>query len=66
MDAREAVVDQRVDVAVGNRVDAAAAAAVAAVGPAARDELLAPKRGDAVAAFAGVDFDDGFVDEFHS
>ncbi len=57
MDAREAVVDQRVDVAVGDRVDAAAAAAVAAVGAAARHVFLAPERRRAVAAVAGDDLD---------
>jgi hypothetical protein len=41
--ARVAVVDQRVDVAVGHRPDAAAAAAVAAVGAAEGNELLAPE-----------------------
>jgi hypothetical protein len=65
VDAREAVVDERVDVAIGARPDAAAAAAVAAVGAAARHVLLAAKRGRAVAALAGVDFDLRFVDEFH-
>ena len=43
MDARVAVVDQGVDVAVGNRIDAAAASAVAAVRTAARYVLLAPE-----------------------
>ena len=38
---RVAVVDQRVDVAVRDRIDAAAPAAVAAVRSAERDELLA-------------------------
>ena len=65
VDAREAIVDQRVDVAVGNRPDAAAAPAVAARGPATRHEFLAPERGAAVPALAGVDFDFRFVDEFH-
>jgi hypothetical protein len=65
MDAREAVVDQRIDVAVGHRPDAAAAPAVAARGAAARHELLAPERGAAVAALAGVHLDFRFVDEFH-
>jgi hypothetical protein len=65
VDAREAVVDQRVDVAVGHRPDAAAAAAVAARRAAARHELLAPERGAAVAALAGVHLDLRFVDEFH-
>ena len=57
VDARVAVVDERVDVAVGDRVDAAAAAAVAAVRAAAGHELLAPERGAAVAALAGVHLD---------
>ena len=65
VDAGEAVIHQRVDVAVGDGIDAAAASAVAAVGSAARHEFLAPEAGDAVAAFAGVDFDYCFVDEFH-
>ena len=66
MDARVAIVDQRVDVAIGDCVDAAAAAAVAAVGTAARDVFLAPERRDAVAAVAGDDFDQRFVEEFHA
>ena len=65
MDAREAVVDQRVDVAIGDGEDAAAAAAVAAVGSAARHVLLAPERRGAVAAVAGDHLDVRFVDEFH-
>src|SRR3989442_4174712 len=65
VDARETVVDQRVDVAVGARPYAAAAAAVAAVGAAARHVLLAPERSGAVAALAGVHLDLRFVDELH-
>ena len=65
MDAREAIVDQRVDIAIGDRVDAAAATAVAAVGSAARNVFLAAKGGGAVAAVAGQYFDRRFVDEFH-
>src|SRR5205814_3386710 len=65
MDAGEPVVDERVDVAVGARPDAAALAAVAAVRPAARYRALAAKRSRAVTAFAGVDLDPGFIDEFH-
>src|SRR5207247_2526828 len=65
VDAGEAVVDQRVDVAVGARPDAAAAPAVAAVGAAARHVFLAAKRRRAIAALAGVDLDLRFVDEFH-
>ncbi len=65
MDARVAVIDQRIDVAVGQRIDAAAAPAVAAVGPAARNVLLAAERDRAVAAVAGDHLDQRFVEEFH-
>ena len=65
VDPREAVVDQRVDVAIGDGVDAAAAAAVAPVGPAVRHVLLAPEARRPLAAVAGDDFDLRFVDEFH-
>src|SRR5207302_979795 len=65
VDAREAVVDQRVDVAVGARPHAAAAAAVTAVGAASRHVLLAPERSGAVTALAGVYLDLRFVDELH-
>ena len=64
VDALEAVFDQGVDIAVRNGMDAAAVAAVAAVRPAARDEFLAPERGDAVPALAGMDLKSDFVDEF--
>ena len=43
-----------------------AAAPVAAVRSPFRDVFLAPKRRHAIAAFAGMDFDQRFVDEFHS
>ena len=62
---RVAILDQRVDVAVGDDEDAAAAPAVAAVRAAARDVLLAPERHRAVAAVAGVHLDHRFVDELH-
>jgi len=65
VDAGEAVIDQRVDVAVGARSDAATAAAVAAVGAAAWHVFLAPEMRRAVAALAGVHFDFRFIDEFH-
>ena len=63
--ARVAEVDQRVEVAVGHREDAAAPAAVATVRAAERDVLLAAKAHAAVAAVAGGDVDGGFVNEFH-
>ena len=66
VDAGEAVVDQRVDIAIGECPDAAAASAVAAIGPAIADVLLAAEGRGAVAAVAGVHLDLGFVDEFHA
>jgi len=65
VNAREAVFDEGIDVSVGHRIDAAAAAAVPAIGPSARHVLFAPEAHDAVAAIAGVDLDARFVDEFH-
>ncbi len=64
-DARIAVVDQGIEVAVGDSDHAAAVSAVAAAGAAARDVFFAPERGRAVSALAGDDFDTGFVKEFH-
>ena len=60
-----AVVDQRVEAVDRLDNDVAALAAVAAVGPAELDELLAPERDAAVAARAGRDVDLGLVEEFH-
>jgi hypothetical protein len=60
-----AEVDQRVEALVGDQPDRAAMAAVAAVGAAERNELLATEADAAVAAVTGLDFDDRFVDEFH-
>ena len=48
---------------VGDEIDGAAGAAVAAVGSAARDELLAAEAQRAAAAVAGLDVDVDFVDE---
>ena len=50
---------------VGFCPDAAAFAAVAAVGAAARYEFFAAETGCAITAFACGDFDFCFVDEFH-
>ena len=63
--ARVTEVDQRVDVAIGHGKDAAAASAVAAVRAALGNEFFAAKARHAIAAFAGDDFDGGFVYEFH-
>ena len=59
----EAEMQQRVVVLAGDQENVAAAAAVAAAGAAAGDELLAPERKAAVAAVAGLDRDDDFIDE---
>ena len=60
-----AEVDQRIE--AGHRLehDVAALAAVAAVGPAIFDELLAPEADRAGAARAGADEDLGLVEKMH-
>ena len=63
--ARVSVVHQRVDVAVGLSPHTAAAAAVAAVGTALGNEFFAAKARCAIAAFAALNFNAGFVNEFH-
>ena len=60
-----AKIDEGVEVLVGLHPDVAAIAAVAAIGAAERDELLATERNAAVAAIASGDGDFNFVDEFH-
>jgi hypothetical protein len=60
-----AIVDQRIDVAIGPRPNTSAASPVTAIGTALGNELLAAKRSAAVAAFSGPDFDPRFVDELH-
>src|SRR3546814_6962471 len=60
-----AEVDQGVEVLRRLQPHAAAVAAIAAIGPAERDELLAPETDAAVAAVSGSDGDFGFVDQFH-
>ena len=61
-----AEVRERVDAFARDEIDAAAVAAVAAVRPAARNELLAPEAHAAAAAGAGLDANVGFIDEFHA
>ena len=60
-----AIVDQGVDIAIGDGVNATAAAAVAAIRPAERDELLAPHTGGTVATVTGEDFYGCFVKKLH-
>ena len=57
----ETEIEEGVEVGVGDEVDRAAGSAVAAVRPAARDELLAPEAHRAAAAVAGGDVDFYFV-----
>src|SRR5215472_11986604 len=61
-----AIVDQRVQPTDRLDHDVAAAAAIAAGGPAEFDELLAAECHAAVAAVAGADIDLGLVEEFHA
>ena len=60
-----AVVDEGVEPIDRLHDHVTASAAVAAVGPAELDELLAPERHAAVAAVAGADMNLGLVEEFH-
>ena len=50
---------------IGDRVHGAADAAVAAVGPAARNELLTAEAERPAAAVTGLNVDVDFVDELH-
>jgi hypothetical protein len=65
MTAGKAVVNQGIDVPVGDCPDAATAAAIAAIGAAPRNEFFAAKRHDAIAPIAGNDFNVCFVNELH-
>ena len=60
-----AEVDQRIEAGHRFEDDVAALAAVAAVGPAELDELLAPEADRAGAAGAGLHVDLGLVEEMH-
>src|SRR6185295_10765838 len=60
-----AEVDQRVEVGIGHRDHAAAAATVTPIGAAQWDELLAPETGTPRATVAGCNVDHRLVDELH-
>ena len=60
-----AIVDQRVEPVDDLDDDVAAAAAIAAAGPAELDEFFAAERHAAVPAVAGADIDLCLVEEFH-
>jgi hypothetical protein len=59
----EAEVEQRIEIRIRDEIDVPARAAVAAVGAAARHELLAPEAQRAPAAVAGCYVDVDFVYE---
>ena len=61
-----AEIDQRVQVAVAQRVDMAAAAAVAAIGAAKGNELLAPEARAAGTTVSGGHVDRDLIDKFHA
>ena len=60
-----AVVDERVEVLDGFGPDVAALAAIAAIGTAELDELLAAEMDAAIAAVAGAHVDLGLIEELH-
>jgi hypothetical protein len=61
----EAVIEERVEIGLGDEVHRPAIAAIAAVRSAARDELLAPEADTPAAAMAGGNVDVYFVDKRH-
>ena len=63
--ARVAIVHEGIDVAVGNRVDGAASAAITAVGTTLRNELFAAEACRTVAALAALDFNFCFINKLH-
>ena len=65
MAAGETIIHQRIDIAIRQCVDAAAAPAVTTVRAALLDIFLAAKASDAVAAFACEHLDFGFIYELH-
>jgi len=61
-----AEINQGIEVFICGEPHAAAITAIAAIGAAERDELLAPKPHATIAAIACNDRDFGFIDQFHS
>ncbi len=57
--------DQRVQIAIGNEIDASSASAIAAIWSTFRLIFLATERGDAVAAVSSSNEYFRFVDKFH-
>jgi hypothetical protein len=60
-----AVVNQRIDIAVCNGINAASASAIATIRTTEWTEFFTAKRGHAVAAITSDHFDSGFVNELH-
>ena len=65
VDACVAVIDQRVDIAVGPRPNAATPATIAAIRSALGNELFSAERCAAIAPLSGDHLDQRFIDEFH-
>ena len=61
----ELEVDERVAMRIGDRVHGSAEAAVPAIGPAARNELLTAETERSAPAVSGLNVDVDFVDELH-
>jgi len=60
-----AKIDERIQTLIGDQINTAAIAAIAAVRTAERDELLAPKTDATIASAACKDLDSRFIDELH-
>jgi hypothetical protein len=62
----KAEINQRIDIAICDCINAAAFSAIAAIRPTKRPEFFTTKGCDAVAAITGNDFDFCFVDKLHN
>jgi hypothetical protein len=63
--ARVAVIDESIDIAIGDDINRTAASAVASAGAAVRFVFFAPECGCAVTTIPGVHPDGCFIDKFH-
>ncbi len=64
-DAGIAIVDQGIEIAVGNGPDTASPATIATIRPTTRHIFLAPERGRTITPVAGDHLDFSFVKKFH-
>jgi hypothetical protein len=65
MNSSVAIIDQGIDVPIGDCEDAAAITAVTAVRAAAGDEFFTTEAHRAIAALAGMNFNTRFVEKLH-